>query len=75
MKIEDKIYKLGLIALDELLLHRNTSKHIKITIEDAAILSDMIVHVGPHTVFTFDETEIKEFYQVWGNAYQKEKRK
>jgi hypothetical protein len=75
MKIEDKIYKLGLMALDELLLHRNVSKETTITIEDGAILSDIIVHVGPHAIFTFDETEIKEFYQVWGNADQKKKMK
>jgi hypothetical protein len=67
MKIEDKIYKLGLMALDELLLHRNISKETVITIEDASILSDMIVHVGPHTVFTFDESEIAEFYWRWAN--------
>lgn len=67
MKIEDKIYKLGLIALDELLLHRNTSKETKISIEDAAILSDMIVHVGPRVIFTFDEAEIIKFYQVWSH--------
>jgi hydrogenase maturation factor len=75
MKIEDKIYKLGLMALDELLLHRNVSKETKITIEDASILSDIIVHVGPHAIFTFDETEIKEFYQAWGNAVYKERKK
>lgn len=73
MKIEDKIYKLGLMALDELLLHRNSSKETEITIEDASILSFMIVHVGPHGIFTFNESEIKEFYQVWGNTYHKQK--
>lgn len=71
MKIEDKIYKLGLMALDELLLHRNSSKETTISIEDASILSDMIVHVGPHAIFTFDESEIKEFYQVWESADHK----
>ena len=65
MKIEDKIYKLGLMALDELLLHRNISKETIITIEDATILSDMIVHVGPHGVFTFNEKEIGDFYREW----------
>ena len=29
MKIEDKIFKLGLMMLDELLLHRNVSKETK----------------------------------------------
>lgn len=62
MKIEDKIYKLGLMVMDELLLHRNTSKEITISIEDASILSVMIVHVGPHGIFTFNESEIDEFY-------------
>ena len=65
MKIEDKIYKLGLMVLDELLLHRNVSKETKITIEDATILSDMIVHVGPHGVFTLNEREIDAFYREW----------
>lgn len=74
MKIEDKIYKLGLMALDELLLHRNSSKETEITIEDASILSDMIVHVGPHGIFAFDESEITEFYQVWETDYQKRKK-
>lgn len=60
-KIEDKIYMLGLMALDELLLHRNSSKHTEITIEDAEILSDMIVHVNPHAIFTFTEEEIVNF--------------
>lgn len=63
MKIEDKIYKLGLMALDELLLHRNSTKETIISITDAAILSDMIVYVGPHGIFTFDEAEIAEFYR------------
>lgn len=62
--IEEKIYALGLKTLDELLLHRNTSKVVSVTIEDAAILSDMIVHVEPHAIFTFDETEIEEFYRL-----------
>lgn len=53
---------LGLMALDKLLLHKNTSKHIEISIEDAGILSDMIVHLGPHAIFTFAEEEIDEFF-------------
>lgn len=65
MKIEDKIYKLGLATLDELLLHRNISKEVIITIEDASILHDMIVHVNSHVIFTFDETEIASFYRIW----------
>jgi aminoglycoside N3'-acetyltransferase len=65
MKINDKIYKLGLMVLDELLLHSNVSKETKITIEDATILSDMIVHVGPHGIFTLSEKEIDEFYREW----------
>ena len=64
MKIEDKIYKLGLAALDELLLHRNVSKEAIITIEDASVLSDMIVYVNPHAIFTFDEREIRDFYRA-----------
>jgi hypothetical protein len=44
MKIEDKIYKLGLMALDELLLHRNISKETVITIEDASILKHFVEH-------------------------------
>lgn len=71
MKIEDKIYRLGLMAMDELLLHRNVSKKTEITIEDASILSGMIVHVGPHAIFTFDEEEIAEFYRVWANVIAK----
>jgi hypothetical protein len=69
MKIEDKIYKLGLVVLDELLLHRNSSKIVEVTIEDAAVLSNMIVHVNPHAIFTFDEPEIKDFYRVWAEYY------
>lgn len=67
MKLEDKIYKLGLITLDALLLHRNISKEVIITIEDAAILSDMIVHVNSHAIFTFNETEITNFYCLWAD--------
>ena len=66
MKINDKIYKLGLMVLDELLLHRNVSKETKITIEDATILADMIVYVGPHGVLTLNEREIGAFYREWG---------
>lgn len=65
MKIEEKIYKLGLKTLDELLLHRNSSKETIISIEDASVLSDMIVHVEPHSIITLDEREIREFYQEW----------
>ena len=64
-KIEDKIFKLGLRALDELLLHRNASKETKISLEDASALSNFIVHVGPHGIITLNEEEIKEFYRVW----------
>lgn len=66
--IKEKIYLLGLSALDELLLHRNISKRIEITLEDASILVDMIVYVGPHGILTFDESEIADFYQVWAEA-------
>ena len=65
MNIKDKIYRLGLMGLDELLLHRNTSKEIVITLEDASILSDFIVHVGPHGIFTFSEDEIELFYEEY----------
>ena len=70
MNIEDKIYRLGLMALDELLLHRNTSKYIDISLEDASILSEFIVHVGPHGIFTFSEEEIELFYKEypWDNV-------
>lgn len=67
-KIEEKIYQLGLDVLDELLLHRNISKRTEITLEDASVLVDMIVHVGPHGIFTFDESEIADFYHVWAEA-------
>ena len=65
MEIEDKIYLLGMSALDELLLHRNTTKKTELTLEDATILRDMIVHVDSHAIFTFDEVEIEEFYRIW----------
>jgi hypothetical protein len=65
MDIEEKIYKLGMDVLNELLLHRNISKVITISIEDSKALSDMIVYIVPHTIFTFDETEIADFYRVW----------
>ena len=64
MKIEDKIYKLGLATLDELLLHRNISKEVILTIDDASVLSDMIVHIDAHAIFTFSEREIRDFYQA-----------
>ena len=72
-RIEEKIYLLGLTVLDELLLHRNISKKTEVSIEDASILSDMIVHVDPHTIFTFSEAEIIKFYhdiwvKRWGNS-------
>ena len=64
--LNNKIFVLGLIAMDELLLHRNVSKATEITIEDASILSDMIVHVGPHAIFTFSEKDITDYYQnMW----------
>ena len=62
-KIEDKIYVMGLKAFDELLLNRNTSKHIEISIEDTGILGNLIVHIGPHVSFPFSEEEITEFYR------------
>lgn len=65
MNVNDKIYKLGLYTLDELLLHRNSSKKTIISIDDASILSDLIVHVGPHGMFTFSEDDITAFYRVW----------
>ena len=65
MNIKDKIYRLGLIALEELLLHRNVSKEIAITLEDGSALSDFIVHVGPHGIFTFSEEEIELFYEQY----------
>jgi len=65
MNIEERIYKLGLAALDELLLHRNISKKVDITLEDAAILSDLIVHAGPRAIFAFSEDKIAAFYRVW----------
>jgi len=71
MKIEDKIYALGLAALDELLLHRNTTKKVTLTLTEAAILSDMIVYVGPHTIFTFSEDEIEAFCRLWGEEHSK----
>lgn len=66
--IEEKIYQLGLAVLDELLIHRNSSKTVNVSMEDATILSDMIVHVGPHAIFTFDEKEIAPFYLEWGKS-------
>ena len=66
MEINDKIYRLGLMVMDELLLHRNSSKITEVSIEDASILADMIVHVSPHVIFTFSEAEITDFYQnLW----------
>ena len=67
MKLEDKIYLLGLTVLDELLLHRNISKKTEVFIEDASILSDMIIHVNPHFSFRFSELEITRFYRdgIW----------
>ncbi|MEA1997702.1 MAG: hypothetical protein U9N61_00040 [Euryarchaeota archaeon] len=64
-KIENKIYMLGLSTLDELLLHRNISKKVEVGIEDSRALSDMIVHVGAHAIFSFDEKEIDDFYRLW----------
>jgi len=63
IKLEDKIYMLGLKVLDELLLHRNISKHVEISIEDAGVLSDMIVHVDQNFIFPFSEKDIVEFYR------------
>ena len=76
MKIEDKIYKLGLNVLDELLLHRNSTKTTEVSIEDASTLSHMIVHVNPHNIFTFSEEEIIKFYQnIWRKEGKNEKNK
>ena len=65
MKIEEKIYRLGLAVMDEMLLHRNVSKETTVSIDDSPALSDMIIYVGPHGIFTFDEEEIADFYTVW----------
>lgn len=73
MKIEEKIYKLGLAVLDELLLHRNISKNVNVSIEDATILNDMILLVGPHGIFTLDENEIADFYREWASQKEVEK--
>ena len=69
MDIKEKIYKLGLATLDELLLHSNTSKSVEVSITDAAILSDKIVYVTPHAIFTFNESEIAAFYRVWAKEH------
>ncbi|MEA1957579.1 MAG: hypothetical protein U9N01_04410 [Euryarchaeota archaeon] len=71
MKIKEKIYQLGMAAMDEMLLHRNVSKNTELSIEDSAILRNMIVHVGPHAIFTFDEAEIEEFYRLWRDQSRK----
>jgi hypothetical protein len=74
MKLDEKIYRLGLMVLDELLLHRNSSKITEVTIEDASILSEMLVHVNPHAIFTFSELEIIEFYRErWTKKTNKNK--
>jgi hypothetical protein len=66
MKLNEKIYLLGLRVMDELLLHRNSSKITEVSIEDTSILSEMFVHVNPHVVFAFSELEITEFHQnMW----------
>ena len=66
MKINDKIYLVGLKVMDELLLHRNSSKTTFVSIEDASILSEYIIYFGPHTICTFSELEITKFYQdLW----------
>ena len=70
-RMEDKIYLLGLRVLDELLLHRNMSRKTEVSIEDASILSDMIVHVGPYTIFTFSDADITKFYQNMWWKYQR----
>ena len=71
MNIKEKIYKLGLEALDELLLHRNISKKVELTITEAGILSDMIVSVNVHSSFVFNEDEIAEFYQEWAKVQKR----
>ena len=68
MNTKDKIYKLGLVVLDELLLHRNTSKSVDVTLTEAGILNDIIISVDPHTVFGFSEGEIADFYREWEKA-------
>lgn len=69
--ISEKIFRLGLAVLDEVLLHRNVTKKIEVSIEDSLVLSNMIVHVHPHAIFTFDEDEIKEFYELWRKIKKK----
>lgn len=70
MEIEEKIYKLGINVLDELLLHRNISKSITVSIEDSNGLRNMTVHVEPHVIFTFNESEIADFYQIWSKMVE-----
>ena len=69
MKIDEKIYRLGLAVMDEMLLHKNVSKETTVSIEDSTALRDMIVYVGPHGIFTFDEEEIANFYNVWAEYF------
>jgi len=72
MILEDKIYKLGLETMNELLLHRNTTKKTEITLTEAGILSEMIVSVGGYPLFiSFKENDIADFYRIW----EKEQRK
>lgn len=70
MTLDEKIYKLGFKLLDELLLHRNTSKSVDITLEDGRALAEFIIHVGPHTIITFSEAEIVAFYKCWAQRSQ-----
>ena len=69
MKLEDKIYLLGLLLLDELLLHRNVSKKTEVFIEDASILSDILIHINSPIAITLNESEITEFYRdIWSKG-------
>jgi hypothetical protein len=70
MNIEDKIYALGLAAFDELLLHRNITKKVELSLVDSKGLNDWYVNVGTSALFAFSEAEIAAFYRVWTKEHK-----
>jgi len=66
MDIEEKIRKLGLAVLDEVLLHRNISHSIELRLEDTMFLDGLVIRISPNlALLPLSESEIAEFYRVW----------
>jgi len=72
MNIEEKIHKLGLGVLDELLQSRNIAHSVEVRLEDTLLSDKLIIRISPHlAILSLSESEIAEFYRVWAKEQEK----